>query len=63
MGWYGWSLMSQPSTTGISASRNPISERIRRDVRAQGKRALATLEQGLAEVGNNPGSRQEERTP
>jgi hypothetical protein len=39
------------------------SERIRRDVRAQGKRALATLERGLAEVGNNPGSRQEERTP
>jgi AcrR family transcriptional regulator len=39
------------------------SDRIRRDVRAQGKRALATLERGLAEVGNNPPTRQEERTP
>jgi AcrR family transcriptional regulator len=39
------------------------SDRIRRDVRAQGKRALATLERGLAEVGDNPRTRLEERTP
>jgi AcrR family transcriptional regulator len=35
------------------------SGRIRRDVRAQGKRALAALEHGL---GDNRGTRQEERT-
>jgi AcrR family transcriptional regulator len=38
------------------------SDRIRRDVRAQGKRALAALEHGLGGVGNNRGPRQEERT-
>src|SRR4051794_8345541 len=39
------------------------SDRIRRDVRAQGKRALAALEHGLGDVGDNRGPRQEERTP
>jgi AcrR family transcriptional regulator len=39
------------------------SDRIRRDVRAQGKHALAALEHGLGKVGDNRGPRQEERTP
>ena len=32
MGSKGWSLMSQPSTTGSSGSRNPTSERMSRDL-------------------------------
>jgi AcrR family transcriptional regulator len=53
---------------GVDRTRRQIvdgvpSDRIRRDVRAQGKRALTALEQGLGDVGNNRGTRQEERTP